>query len=58
MLGDEDEDYELNAKYAISIARKFGCTIFMVWEHIVNVKLVSIHISRLIPKCSWSTLQV
>jgi plastin-1 len=33
-----DEDKLLNAKYAISVARKLGCTIFLLPEDIVEVK--------------------
>lgn len=33
-----DEECMLNAKYAISIARKYGCCIFLLWEDIVEVK--------------------
>jgi len=36
--GDKDEDCMQNAKYAISIARKIGCTIFLLPEDIVEVK--------------------
>lgn len=32
------EDATLNAKYAISVARKIGATVFMVWEDITEVK--------------------
>jgi hypothetical protein len=32
------EALENNAKYAISIARKLGATIFLVWEDITEVK--------------------
>ena len=35
--GESDEDKEMNAKYAISIARMLGAVIFCVWEDIVNV---------------------
>jgi len=35
---DNDEDKLLNAKYAISVARKIGCTIFLLPEDIVEVK--------------------
>ncbi len=35
--GETDEDKELNAKYAISLARKFGAVIFCVWEDMVKV---------------------
>ena len=35
---DDDEAKENNAKYAISIARKLGVTVFCVWEDIVEVK--------------------
>jgi len=36
--GVTDEDALQNAKYAISIARKLGCTIFLLPEDIVEVK--------------------
>jgi plastin-1 len=36
--GETDEEKENNAKYAISIARKFGCVIFCIWEDIVKVR--------------------
>lgn len=36
--GETDEDGLQNAKYAISIARKLGCTIFLLPEDIVEVK--------------------
>jgi plastin-1 len=36
--GDSDEVLENNAKYAISIARKLGASIFLVWEDIKDVK--------------------
>lgn len=35
--GEEEEDRTNNAKYAISIARKLGATIFCVWDDIVKV---------------------
>jgi len=36
--GETDEDGLQNAKYTISIARKLGCTIFLLPEDIVEVK--------------------
>jgi len=36
--GGNDEDKLLNARYAISIARKLGCTIFLLPEDIVEVR--------------------
>jgi plastin-1 len=36
--GAKDEDAKLNAKYAISIARKLGATIFVLPEDILEVK--------------------
>jgi len=36
--GQSDKDATQNAKYAISIARKIGCTIFLLPEDIVEVK--------------------
>ena len=35
---ENKEAYENNAKYAISIARKLGATVFLVWEDIAEVK--------------------
>jgi len=26
-----------NAKYVLSVARKLGCSVFLVWEHIRDV---------------------
>ena len=42
--GQTDEEKELNAKYAISIARKLGAIIFMVWDDIprLNKKMLLI----------------
>jgi len=36
--GATEEEQKLNAKYAISSARKLGCTVFMLWEDIVEVR--------------------
>lgn len=36
--GETSEDAEQNAKYAISVARKIGATVFLLWEDIVEVK--------------------
>lgn len=33
-----EEDFMLNAKYAVSVARQLGATIFLLWEDIVEVK--------------------
>ena len=35
---DDDDSKQNNAKYAISIARKLGATVFLVWEDITEVK--------------------
>jgi len=35
---EDDEALQKNAKYAISIARKLGASIFLVWEDIKDVK--------------------
>ncbi len=42
--GETEEDKILNAKYAISIARKLGAIIFMVWDDIpsLNKKMILI----------------
>ena len=34
---ESDHDKEMNAKYVISVARKLGCNVFLLWEHIVEV---------------------
>ncbi|KAJ1976059.1 fimbrin [Dimargaris verticillata] len=36
--GSSDDDAKLNAKYAISVARKLGATIFLLPEDIIEVK--------------------
>jgi hypothetical protein len=36
--GFSDQDKMKNAQYAISCARKMGCTVFLLWEDIVEVK--------------------
>jgi hypothetical protein len=36
--GETDEEAEQNAKYAISVARKIGAAVFLLWEDIVEVK--------------------
>ncbi|KAK9830090.1 hypothetical protein WJX72_009729 [[Myrmecia] bisecta] len=42
-------DKTLNAKYAISLARKLGCSIFLLWEDIVEVKpkMIAIFVASL-----------
>lgn len=35
--GANEDDAKMNAKYAISIARRLGAVIFCVWEDFVNV---------------------
>jgi hypothetical protein len=35
--GETDVDRSMNAKYAISIARKLGAIIFLVWDDVVEV---------------------
>ena len=44
--GQTDEEKEMNAKYAISIARKLGAIIFMVWDDIprLNKKMLLIFV--------------
>jgi plastin-1 len=36
--GQTQEDKESNAKYIISVARKLGCSIFLLWDDIVEVR--------------------
>jgi len=45
----DDDAKALNAKYAISIARKLGAIIFMVWEDVLelNSKMMTIFISTI-----------
>lgn len=47
--GETDEEKEMNAKYAISIARKLGAIIFMVWDDIprINKKMLLIFVCSL-----------
>lgn len=35
--GQSDEDKEQNSKYAISVARKIGAVVFLLWEDVVEV---------------------
>jgi hypothetical protein len=48
-LENDDLSIENNAKYAISIARKLGATIFLVWEDIrdVNQKMTLTFVAAL-----------
>ena len=34
---DTDESKEQNAKYVLSVARKMGCAVFLLWEDVVQV---------------------
>jgi plastin-1 len=47
--GETDEEKEMNAKYAISIARKLGAVIFLVWEDIpqLNPKMILVFVCAL-----------
>lgn len=47
--GATEEDRMMNAKYAISIARKLGAIIFLVWDDVVelNQKMLLIFIASL-----------
>lgn len=47
--GESEEDIMNNAKYAISVARKLGATVFLVWEHIrdVNTKFLMTFIASI-----------
>lgn len=47
--GESDEDKMMNAKYAISIARKLGAIIFCVWDDIPNLnkKMILIFVCSL-----------
>jgi plastin-1 len=47
--GATPKEKELNAKYAISCARKLGCTVYLLWEDIVEVKpkMVMVFLAKL-----------
>jgi len=47
--GETAEDRQQNAKYAISIAKKLGAVIFLVWDDVleVNKKMMLIFIASL-----------
>lgn len=47
--GTDEKEKEDNAKYAISIARKLGATIFMTWDDIpeLNKKMILIYVCSL-----------
>lgn len=49
MEGASEEEKQQNAKYAISLARKLGAVIFLVWDDIleVNMKMMVIFIASL-----------
>jgi hypothetical protein len=34
-----DEDKRVNATYIISVARKLGCSVFLLWDDIVEVSI-------------------
>lgn len=38
IVGVTPKDKEMNAKYVLSVARKLGATIFIIWEDIAEVK--------------------
>lgn len=47
--GETDDEKQQNAKYAISIARKLGAVIFLVWDDVleVNKKMMLVFIAGL-----------
>ena len=47
--GATAEEKALNAKYAISCARKLGCTVFCLWEDVteVNQKMMMVFVASL-----------
>ena len=54
---ESDEDKQLNAKYAISLARKLGATIFMIWDDVLNcnAKMMLIFVASIYEM--WEELQ-
>ena len=55
--GATPEDMKMNAKYAISIARKLGAVLFLVWDDItgLNKKMILIFVCSLYDLKSQST---
>ena len=51
--GSNDEEIENNCKYALSVARKIGATIFLIWEDLkdVNPKMIMTLFAALIHVC-------
>ncbi|GAX74361.1 hypothetical protein CEUSTIGMA_g1810.t1 [Chlamydomonas eustigma] len=41
LSGSTQRERESNAKYIISVARKLGCSVFLVWEDLLQVKAKS-----------------
>lgn len=48
-LGTSAQEREMNAKYVISTARKLGCSLFLLWEDIVEVnsKMILVFVASL-----------
>ena len=42
ILRSNEDEVMNNAKYVISVARKLGCAVFLVWEHIRDVNKTKI----------------
>ena len=62
--GGSEEDKQHNAKYVLSVARKMGCAIFLLWEDVVEVCVcacvcvrvcacVCVCVSSSIPQALW-----
>lgn len=47
--GDTDEEIENNAKYVISVARRLGSTVFIIWEQIrdLRAKMLAVFVASL-----------
>ena len=47
--GTTAQEREMNAKYVISTARKLGCSLFLLWEDIVevNCKMILVFVASL-----------
>lgn len=56
--GESDSDKELNAKYAISLAKKYGCMMFVVPEDIykVNKKMLLIFMAAIYDKANSTNI--
>ena len=53
-----DEEKKLNATYIISVARKLGCSIFLLPEDIMEVRMHQQHVDLFLFKCFHSDTKI